>query len=113
MIKETITANYYWGTMLKHALKSSGYLPKDLYYLITTNKDLEKMITPEIVRNWYVDEKNLDLAMEEIIYTRRINTHYFTQSGNTNDLEECIMEYCQVVEFKVKDYDEQAVIRRL
>lgn len=109
MFETNITADYYWDVMLREAIKASSYLPKDLYYLITTSKDLEKMITPSIVYNWYEDEQNLDCALEEIIYTRRIRTSYFTQSANISDLEECIKRYYGIIEFETQ-YDEQATV---
>lgn len=52
-MERDITAKEYWNDMLKEALLNTGYLPKELYFLITTSKDLEKFITPDVIQNWY------------------------------------------------------------
>lgn len=110
MLKETITAGFYWDTMLKASLRATGYLPKDLYYLPARCEELHKYITPEIIRNWYADEYNLDWALEEILYTRGVHTGHFTQSVNVNDLEDCIAKHYCIKELRVNDYDETATI---
>ena len=92
MKAKLITPEYYWVDMLRHALYVTGYLPKELYYLVTTSKDLQKYITAEIIQNWYEDDDNLDLILTEIHYTRRIRTGYFTQSYSTVDLDEIILQ---------------------
>ena len=110
MLKPVITAKFYWDTMLKASLKATGYLPEDFYYLITSSEDLKKYITPEVVRNWYADESNLDWTLEEIMYVRRVHTGHFTQSVNVNDLEDCIAKHYCIKELRVNDYDETATI---
>ena len=92
METKVITPEYYWDDMLRQALYVTGYLPKELEYLITTSKDLQKYITAEILQNWYEDDNNLDLALSEIHYTRRINRRYFSQSNSTVDLDEIILQ---------------------
>lgn len=93
-MKKIIKADYYWNVLLKEALKITGYLPENLYELITTSKQLKKYITPEIIKDWYED--NIDYAFDEIIYDRNISTKYFSQSRNTRDLEDCIKEVFQI-----------------
>lgn len=92
MKAKLITPEYYWVDMLRHALYVTGYLPKELYYLVTTSKDLQKYITAEILQNWYEDDDNLDLILTEIHYTRMIDKRYFSQSNSTVDLDDIILQ---------------------
>ena len=92
MKAKLITPEYYWVDMLRHALYVTGYLPKELDYLVTTSKDLQKYITVEILQNWYEDDDNLDLVLSEIHYARAIDKRYFSQSNSTIDLDEIILQ---------------------
>lgn len=69
-----------------------GYLPNDLFYMITTSKDLEKYITPKIIKKWYKEQNNIKDIVIEIHYVRGINEHYFSQSHNVRDLEDIIAQ---------------------
>lgn len=106
-MKQVITAKYYWEVMLKESLRNTGYLPKELYYVLSRCEELHKYITPEIIRNWYKDDFNLDFVLDEIFYTRGIELSYFSQSRDTRDLEDCIAEYYDLTEFVIID-DETA-----
>ena len=67
-----ITAKQYWNEILKEALYETGYLPKELYHLITTSDVLATFITPSIIKSWYNQEDNLNFTINEISYTRGI-----------------------------------------
>lgn len=51
---------------------------------------MEKYITPEMIKNWYKQQENIKDTVQEMIYTRNINTGYFSQSSDVSDLEEII-----------------------
>lgn len=93
-----ITPEVYWNHMLRESLYNTGYLPTSLYYLITTSTMLQSYITKDIVKAWYREDiKNLDTVMEEIFYTCRINSHYFSQSGTgIRELEDIIQSYYNI-----------------
>jgi hypothetical protein len=93
-----ITPEVYWNYMLRESLYNTGYLPTSLYYLITTSTILQSYITKDIIKAWYrEDTKNLDTIMEEIFYTCRINSHYFSQSGTgIKELEDLIQSYYNI-----------------
>lgn len=93
-----ITPEVYWNHMLRESLYNTGYLPTSLYYLITTSTILQSYITKDIIKAWYREDiKNLDTVMEEIFYTCRINSHYFSQSGSgIRELEDLIQSYYNI-----------------
>lgn len=94
-MRTTITSNKYWNEWLEKALLTTGYLPNDLLYMITTSKDLAQYITPEIIKNWYKEQNNIKDVIIEIHYIRNINEHYFSQTRDVSDLENIIADtYC-------------------
>lgn len=101
-MQTTITANKYWNEWLEKALLTTGYLPNDLLYMITTSKDLASFITPEIIKNWYKEQNNIKDVVIELHYVRRINEHYFSQSNNVRDLEDIIANayYIDKIDYK-------------
>lgn len=93
MTTKRINAMYYWDTMLRKALKHTGYLPKEETCLVTTSDELAELITPDIMRKWYSNDENLKIMLDDLYYGRRINRKYFSQSPcDVSDLEDIIKE---------------------
>jgi hypothetical protein len=106
---KTITAKEYWNEYLATALLRTGYLPEDLYYMITTSEDLQKYITNTVVRNWYMQNDNLQDVVQEIICTRNIDDKHFSQSNDTEDLTDCINTVFGI-EFLIEVLDDETAI---
>lgn len=85
-----ITASEYWNELLPKCIISQNIIPKDYYYLITDNKTLQKYINDDIIKEFLSDKTNLKILIEEIMWTKCINTKYITQSCDTNDIENII-----------------------
>ena len=85
-----ITASKYWNELLPECIISQNIIPNDYYYLITDNKILQKHINNDVIKEFLSDKRNVKMLVEEIFYTKRINTKYITQSCDTNDVEDII-----------------------
>lgn len=107
-MQTTITSNKYWNEWLEKALLTTGYLPNELIYMITTSKDLAKYITPEIIKKWYKEQNNIKDVVIEIHYIRSINENYFSQSNNVRDLEDIIAEVYHID--KINFYNDKVAI---
>lgn len=108
-MQTTITASKYWNEWLEKALLTTGYLPNELLYMITSSKDLEQYITPEIIKNWYKEQNNIKDVVIELHYIRCINEHYFSQSCNVRDLEDIIADTYHINNIDYKE-DKIAII---
>lgn len=98
-----ILAHDYWNKLLLNCIIESNTIPIEFYYLITQNKILQKYINNEVIHEFLSDAENTKLLIDEIIYVKRINTNYITQSNNTNNIES-IIEKIYNVKYVNDDY---------
>lgn len=88
-----ITAKQFWE-LIPTVIQETGILPEDYYDLITTSKLLQQSITPEIVRDWTMDDAQLRLLEDEIYYRTGLESNYVTQSRDVEWLWQLISETC-------------------
>ena len=86
--------------------KTNKYYPKEFYYMLTTNKELQKYINKKVVREFI--RERLEELINEIIYTKGISNFkgkfYISSAYNTNEVEDIIKQI-----YKVKYINDDAV----
>lgn len=58
----------YYRKIFPECVKETRYLPEEFYNLITTNKTLQKRIDQEVIDEFFADESNIKLYIEEIFW---------------------------------------------
>ena len=101
-----VNAKQYWTEVLPKCIKKTNIIPKEFYYMLTDNKELQKHIDKGVIREFI--RERLEGLINEIIYTKGISNFkgkfYISSAYNTNEVEDIIKQV-----YKVKYINDDAV----
>lgn len=63
---ECYTPREYYNDLFKKCIKKSKYIAPKYYYLITDNKVLQKYINQDVINEFLLDDRNIDLYIKEV-----------------------------------------------